>query len=51
MKLQLVKYIIDEVIKDVPFIYDLSVTTPPPELVTQRAQDHYNRGKPESLNQ
>ena len=51
MKLELIKYIIDEVIKDVPFIYDLSVTTPPPELVTQRAQDHYNRGKPESLNQ
>lgn len=51
MKLQLIKYIIDEVIKDVPFIYDLSVTTPPPELVTQRAQDHFNRGKPESLNQ
>ena len=51
MKLQLVKYIIDEVIKDVPFIYDLSVTTPPSELVTQRAQDHFNRGKPESLNQ
>ena len=51
MKLELIKYIIDEVIKDVPFIYDLSVTTPPPELVTQRAQDHYNRGKPEALNQ
>ena len=32
-------------------MYDLSVTTPPSELVTQRAQDHFNRGKPESLNQ
>ena len=51
MKLEQIREVIDNVIGDIPFMYDLSVTTPPPELVTQRAQDHYNRGKPESLNQ
>ena len=51
MKLEYIRDVIDNVIGDIPFIYDLSVTTPPPELVTQRAQDHFNRGKPESLNQ
>ena len=51
MKLEQIREVIDNVIGDIPFMYDLSVTTPPSELVTQRAQDHFNRGKPESLNQ
>ena len=51
LKSSVIIKLIDDVIKDVPLIYDLSVTTSPPELVTQRALDHYNRGKPESLNQ
>ena len=41
----------DWVTKDVPMLYDLSVTTPPDNLVRQRAQDHYNIGKPDSLGQ
>ena len=40
----------DMVTKDVPMVYDLSVTTPPDNLITQRAQDHYNTSKPESFN-
>ncbi len=51
MKLEQIREVINNVIGDIPFMYDLSVTTPPSELVTQRAQDHFNRGKPESLNQ
>jgi len=41
---------IDFVIKDTPLMYDVSVTTPPEELIRQRAQDHYNSNKAESHN-
>ena len=40
----------DIVTNDVPMVYDLTVTTPPADLIKQRAQDHYNTSKPESFN-
>ena len=30
-------------------MFDVTVTTPPDDLIRQRAQDNYNRGKPDSL--
>lgn len=51
MKLSDIKDGIDLIIGDTPLLYDLSVTTPPPLLVTQRAQDNYNKGMPQSYGQ
>ena len=48
MKLSDIKVAIDHVIEDTPLLYDLSVTTPPADLIRQRAQDHYNTSMPDS---
>jgi len=49
MNLSYVKTVIDSVIGETQLLYDLSVTTPPKDLIRQRSQDNFNRGKPESL--
>ena len=42
----------DSVTKDVPMLYDLSVTTPPDNLVKQRTQtDPFKYGSPDTLGQ
>lgn len=46
-----IKIAIDWITRDIPLLYDISITTPPIELVQQRAQDNFNIGKPECLNQ
>ena len=48
MNLNDIRVAIDHVIEDAPLLYDLSVTTPPPDLVRQRTQDHYNTSMPDS---
>ena len=40
---------IDWVTRDTSIMFDVTVTTPPDDLIRQRAQDNYNRGKPNSL--
>lgn len=40
---------INWVTRDTPIMFDVTVTTPPDDLIRQRAQDNYNRGKPDSL--
>ena len=41
---------IDWVTRDTSIMFDVTVTTPPDDLIRQRAQDNYNKGKPNSLN-
>ena len=40
---------INWVTRDTPIMFDVTVTTPPKDLIRQRAQDNFNRGKPNSL--
>ena len=40
---------IDWVTRDTSIMFDVTVTTPPDDLIRQRAQDNYNKGKPNSL--
>ncbi len=40
---------INWVTRDTPIMFDVTVTTPPKDIIRQRAQDNFNRGKPNSL--